>query len=258
MRNQRRLQLATVGLAAVLTATGCTAAGPADAGGTGGGGGGGGMSAPVPSTSTAPATLPPLSARPVPDRAPTVIPVRAFMALPEEMRFGQIRVGTQFDRAVPPLCGGEFAAGRMAAATAAVVSAYQLRDEPSEGSLWPGVVYQTIRTYNGSGSAAFMRGLRADLASCTSFTRAGVPFRVRTAALSGVGDEALTIDLIQPQTDLPGNPIGGDQINRIVVIRVGDTVTILWDAPYENSSSKPAVVADFARRAVDTIHVWRS
>ncbi|SNT65804.1 hypothetical protein SAMN05421812_12712 [Asanoa hainanensis] len=215
------------------------------------------MTAPalVPSTSARP-TPPRVSATPVPDRAPTVIPVSAFLALPEEMRFGRIRVPVEADRALPRLCGGEFTGGGVRAASAAVMSVYGLAGDPP-GSIPHGVLYQTIRTYRGNGSTTFMRHLRTELASCQSFTHEGVPYRIRTATLAGVGDEALTIDVSQPQTDLPGNPVGGTQTNRAVVIRIGDTVTVLWDAEYERSSSKPEVVADFARRAVDAIHAWR-
>lgn len=67
----------------------------------------------------------------------------------------------------------------------------------------------------------------------------------------------MTFDLVQPQTDLPGNPVGGEQVNRVVTIRVGDVVTVLRDTEYERSSGDPAVVADFARRAVAAIEDWR-
>ncbi|MEV4539824.1 hypothetical protein AB0J82_39230 [Asanoa sp. NPDC049518] len=247
MRVQPRLHLATVGLVAVIAASGCAQAGPVLAGDA--------MTAPAPAGSTAAPTLPRLSARPVPDQAPTVIPVSAFLALPDGMRFGDIRRRADADNAVPRLCGGELASRGRTAASAAVFSVYQDADAPSVAIR--GVLYQTIRTYPGNGAAGFMRGLRADLASCDAFSRDGVRFRVRTAALDGAGDEALTVDVIQPQLDLPGNPVGGEQTNRAVVVRIGDTVTILWDEAYERSSTDPDIFADFTRRAVDTIHAWR-
>ncbi|WP_089255474.1 hypothetical protein [Asanoa hainanensis] len=185
-----------------------------------------------------------------------MIPISAFLELPKHLSHGETRTRVEVEEAVPRLCGGEFASRGETAASAAVLSVHGLPgDEP--GTIPAGVLYQTIRTYSGDGAAAFMGRLRSDLASCESYTRDGVAFRTRTAALSGVGGEALTIDVIQPQTDLPGNPVGGSQTNRAVVIRVGDTVTILWDAEYERSSSKPEVVADFARRAVAAIEAWR-
>ena len=241
----RRQFLVIVGSCAVLALAGCEKAVPVGSTDT--------------TASTAPASLPnPSSAgsSPGPAPAPTVIPIDAFLALPKEMRHGDIRTRAEVEQAVPRLCGGEFSS-RGAAAGAAVRSDYVQPDSPP-GSIPSGVLYQTIRTYQGEGAAAFMVRLRAELKSCPTFERDGTRFRVRTGTLAGVGDEALTIDVVQPQTDLPGNPVGGEQTNRAVGIRVGDTITILWDSEYERSSSEPSIVTDFARRAVATIRQWRS
>ncbi|MEV4539825.1 hypothetical protein AB0J82_39235 [Asanoa sp. NPDC049518] len=243
MRNHRGPGLVTVGLVAVLAAAGCERAGTEQAGPSTTGPV---ASAPVPSTATPSASA-----------APTVIPLGAFLALPEDMRHGDIRVRVEVEQALPRLCGGEFASRGATAASASVMSVHGMRRDPP-GTVPSGVLYQTIRTYDGDGASAFMRRLRADLASCESFKRDGSVFRVRTAALDRVGDEALTIDLVQPARDLPGNLVEGFQTNRAAVIRIGDTVTILWDAEYERSNSEPAVVADFARRAVAAIDAWRS
>jgi hypothetical protein len=245
VRNYRRLRPATTALIAVLAVTGCQRAGSGD-----GGGAGSSPAAPVTSTPAPPATSDPA-------QAPTVIPVSAFLALPVQMRAGDIRTRAEFDNAVPRMCGGEFASGGATAAGASVMSVYRRRGNPPD-SVPAGVLYQTIRTYPGDGAAAFMERLRDDMASCTAYQRQGVSFRTRTQPLRGVGDEALTIDVSQPQTDLPGEPIGGEQTNRAVTIRVGDTVTILWDAEYERSSSAAEVVAEFARGAVAAIKDWRN
>ncbi|GIF63431.1 hypothetical protein Ais01nite_14660 [Asanoa ishikariensis] len=240
----------TVGLVAVLAAAGCERAGPGAASPP--------TTAPIPSTSapvpatSSPAATPPATQAP----APTVIPLSAFLKLPKDMTYGESRLRADVDEALPRLCGDEFASRGATAASAAVKTVHGLPRDPP-GTVPSGVLYQTIRTYPGDGASVFMRRLRADLAACSSFTDEGNSFRVRTAPLRGVGDEALTIDLVQPARNLPGDLVGGFQTNRAAVIRVGDTVTILWDAEYERSNSKPAVVADFARRAVATIHAWR-
>ncbi len=251
MRNYRRLRLTAAVLVTVLAVAGCERAGSGDAGGA----------SPSPASPASP-TGAPVTSTPTPpattsEPAPTVIPVAAFLAVPKEMRHGDIRTRADFENAVPEMCGDEFASGGATAASASVMSAYGRRGDPA-GSIPSGVLYQTIRTYQGDGGAAFLERLGDDMASCTAYKRQGVSFKARTQALRGVGDEALTIDIIQPQTDLPGNPIGGEQTNRAVVIRVGDTVTILWDAEYERSSSDAKVVAEFARGAVAAIKDWRN
>jgi hypothetical protein len=245
VRNHRRRLSVAAALVAVLAVAGCLRAGSGNAGGAG--------PSSAPPVTSAPA---PTAATSQPAPAPTVIPVGAFLALPKEMRAGDIRTRAEFDNAVPRLCGGEFASGGATAASASVMSAYRRRGNPAD-SIPSGVLYQTIRTYPGDGAAAFMERLRDDMDSCTAYRRQGVSFKARTRPLPGVGDEALTIDVVQPQTDLPGNPVGGEQTNRAVTIRVGDTVTILWDAEYERSSSDATVVADFARGAVVAIKDWR-
>ncbi|MDG4823919.1 hypothetical protein O7635_18845 [Asanoa sp. WMMD1127] len=235
MSRRRALVLLTV-----LTVAGCSSAGTGN-----------------PPTSPPPPTSPaaPTSAQASPG-VPTTIPVRAFFAVPEPMRAGEVRGHAEVEEALPRLCGDEFASAGETAAGAAVRSTYRRREDPAEG-IPHGVLFQTIRTYPGDGAASFLTRLRADLTSCKTFRRDDVDFRVRTAPMPGVGDEALWIDLIQPQTDLPGNPIGGDQVNRVVVLRVGDTVSVLRDTEYERSSSIPAVVDEFARGVVTAIEDWR-
>ena len=49
----------------------------------------------------------------------------------------------------------------------------------------------------------------------------------------------------------------GEQTNRIVVMRFGAVVTVLYDGEYERSSSDPAVVATFVNDATKAIQNWR-
>ncbi|MDY7087210.1 MAG: hypothetical protein SYR96_19095 [Actinomycetota bacterium] len=157
--------------------------------------------------------------------------------------------------AVPELCNEELAPGEGAVASAAVMNLYQQPDAPA-GSIPHGVLYQTIRSYEGDGAVEFLDRARKGLASCKSYPKNDYTVEVRTEPLTGVADEALTIDLVRPQRDLPGNPAEGEQTNRIVVMRFGTVVTILYDSEYERSSSVPELVDIFAGRAADSIRAW--
>jgi hypothetical protein len=185
--------------------------------------------------------------------APT-IPVSAFFEMPTNMR--RERQPSNGDAAVPKLCNRELAAGAGAVASAVMMNIYQGPNAP-EGSIPDGVLYQTIRLYSGNSAAAYMNRVRAGLANCTSYRDGTSTVKVRSRALSGVADEAVTIDLVRPQLDLPGNPTGGEQTNRVVVMRFGTAVTVLYDAEYERSSSVPAYVDIFVREAAKAIRAWR-
>jgi len=187
--------------------------------------------------------------------APRTIPTSAFFEMPADMR-REPRSQADGAAAVPKLCDGELAAGAGVIASAAMMTNYKRPQDPPE-NVPHGVLYQTIRSYDGDSAATFMQRLRTGLADCQSYQDNGFTVRVRTAPLAGVGDEAVTIDLVRPQTDLPGNPVGGQQTNRIVVIRIGNVVTLLYDAEYERTSSIPALVETFVREATEAIRAWR-
>ncbi|GAA0522082.1 hypothetical protein Ade02nite_63530 [Paractinoplanes deccanensis] len=186
--------------------------------------------------------------------APRTIPATAFLQLPETMRRDHKKADGS--AAVPRLCDGELAAGAGVVASAAMMNTYQQPDAPA-GSVPHGLLYQTIRSYDGDEAHAFMQRARDGLADCKTYKSNENTITVRTKQLSGAADEALTIDLVQPQLDLPGNPTGGEQTNRIVVMRFGTVVTILFDDEYERSSSDPKLVDTFVQEAEKAIHTWR-
>ncbi|GAB2607956.1 hypothetical protein Aab01nite_61700 [Paractinoplanes abujensis] len=158
--------------------------------------------------------------------------------------------------AVPKLCDRELAPGDGVVASAAMMNVYQAPEAP-EGSVPHGILYQTIRSYSGDSAAAFMDRARDRLAGCTSYRTAENTVKVRAKPLPGAADEALTVDLTQPQLDLPGDPTGGTQTNRIVLLRFGSVVTILYDGEYERSSSDNDFVAIFTDEATKAIRSWR-
>jgi hypothetical protein len=194
-----------------------------------------------------------VSASPSADAART-IPASAFFVMPENMR--RDRQEAEGSAAVPQLCDRELAPGDGVVASAAVMNLYQQPDGPAD-AVPQGVLYQTIRSYSSDGAAAFMDRARDGLADCESYRNRENLVQVRTKPLSGVADEALTIDLVQPQLDLPGNPTGGEQTNRVVVMRFGTVVTVLYDGEYERSSSIPELVDTFVGEAAKAISAWR-
>jgi hypothetical protein len=157
---------------------------------------------------------------------------------------------------VPKLCDGELAAGTGAVASAAMLTVYKRPEDPAD-SVPHAVLYQTIRSYSGDNAAAFMDRLDKELPGCRSYKDGKATVKVKTAPLRSDADEAVTIDLVRPQTDLPGNPVKGEQTNRIVVMRFDSVVTVLYDAEYERSSSVPAIVDTFVREATKAIESWR-
>jgi hypothetical protein len=185
--------------------------------------------------------------------APT-IPASAFFEVPTNMR--RDRGQAEGDTAVPELCDGELAPGDGVLASAAMMSSYKQPDAPAD-AVPHGVLYQTIRSYGGDGAAAFMDRARDGLADCTTYRQGESTVTVRSKPLSGVADEALTIDLVRPQLDLPGDPTGGEQTNRLVVMRFGTVVTVLHDGEYERSSSVPKLVDTFTREAAKAVRAWR-
>jgi hypothetical protein len=186
--------------------------------------------------------------------AARTIPASALFQLPANMR--RERIKADGAKAVPELCGRELAAGDGVVASAAVMNTYQQPTDPAD-SVPHGVLYQTIRSYDADGAARFMDRARAKLADCTSYGSGNNKVKVRTKPLPGIADEALTIDLVRPQLDLPGEPTGGEQTNRVVVLRFGTVVTVLNDTEYERSSSVPALVDTFVREATKAINAWR-
>jgi hypothetical protein len=203
----------------------------------------------------APAATASLGAAPSPSGGTArTIPASALFQMPANMR--RERMQADGAKAVPELCGRELAAGDGVVASAAVMSIYQQPTDPA-GSVPHGVLYQTVRSYDADGAAKFMDRARAGLADCTSYGSGKNAVKVRTKPLSGVADEALTIDLVRPQLDLPGEPTGGEQTNRVVVLRFGSVVTVLNDTEYERSSSVPALVDTFVKEAAKAINAWR-
>ncbi|MEV4342940.1 hypothetical protein AB0J83_00470 [Actinoplanes sp. NPDC049596] len=186
--------------------------------------------------------------------AARTIPATAFYTMPEGMRREQRKA--EGSDAVPELCDRELAPGDGVVASAAMMNLYQTPDSP-EGSVPHGMLYQTIRSYDGDGATAFMERARDGLAGCQSFKTGESTVRVRTKALPGAADEALTIDLVRPQLDLPGDPTGGEQTNKVVVMRFGTVVTVLYDDEYERSSSIPQLVDTFVDGSAKAIKAWR-
>ena len=236
--------LATLAALAAVAVGGCTATGGATTGQPG-------TPSPASATPTASGGSASRSAE-----APRTIPASAFFEMPANLRRDE-RKPAGGGQTLPQLCDDELAPGTGVVASAAMMHVYKGPNDPPS-NVPAGVLYQSIRSYEGNGAAQFMDRLRDGLADCASYRDGVATIRVRTAPLSGVGDEALTIDRVQPQRNLPGDldPAGGEQTNRVVVIRFGTVVTILNDTEYERTSSVPAIVEVFVREAAQAIRTW--
>ncbi|MBL7253262.1 hypothetical protein [Paractinoplanes lichenicola] len=207
----------------------------------------------TPPASSPPSAVAAAGSAPSPSAAQT-IPASAFFQMPGDMKREQQKADGA--TAVPKLCGRELAAGKGVVASAALMNLYQAPEAP-EGSVPQGILYQTIRSYEGDSAAAFMDRARDGLAACKSYKTAENTVKVQTKPLPGTADEALHINLVQPQLDLPGNPTGGTQTNTVVVLRFGSVITILNDAEYERSSSDHDFVLIFTDEATKAIRSWR-
>jgi hypothetical protein len=240
----RRAALGALAALVAIAAGGCSATGDPTPGESG----------PPSGSAAAPAASSGVSIAPS-EAAPRTIPASAFFEMPANMRRSD-RTPAEGSEAVPELCDGELDAGTGAVASAAMRTVYKQPQDPAE-SVPHGVLFQTIRSYGGDSAAAFMDRLEDRLADCRSYRDGESTVKVKTAPLRGDADEALTIDLIRPQTDLPGNPVGGEQTNRIVVMRFDAVVTVLYDGEYERSSSVPAIVDTFVSETTQAIRSWR-
>jgi hypothetical protein len=211
-------------------------------------------SAPPPSTTT-----PPSLSSPQPSEEQTMIepatsvPERAFFQLPETMRKDTTRVATTPEEALPPFCQDAFAADDKVTARRSVYSAYQSPGTPVEYTPLA-TMHQTITAYRDGGAEEFMDRLRAIAANCHTFDQGDVEVTFEVLDPPPAGDDAIYLLRTWPAT---GETNPSPSQARIVVIRVGDVVTVLFDRGWENADSDPVYVARLIPLAVGAIEDWR-
>jgi hypothetical protein len=201
---------------------------------------------PPPST---PPTSPPTSAPPV----VTSVPNRAFFAMPRSMQKGDPGDSIHPDEKVPTLCDDPLAADPTVTVRRTRRTYFTRPDDPFDAPF--GSVVQTISVHRPGGAAEVMRRLRAELAECHSRTDRTLKFTVATERPPPYGDDA--VHVVESYDAGPLEEGGGPGNHRIVVIRVGDVVTILWINTWEGGKTDPDDVDLFGRLAVEAIDDWR-
>lgn len=223
---------------------------------------------PTPPPSTAPATPPPSPSPPSPSPTPsapptssvavppvTEIPTPAFFALPAENRRDAQRQDEEESLALPGFCDDAFDEDDTATARRSVRSVYQEPGQGADQGYVPyATIHQTITGYRDGGAEAFMDRFRAAAADCDTYDQDGTEVTYRVVDPPDAGDEAVYLVRTWPRLG-PDRPDGFD--THIVVIRVGDVVTVLVDQGWEGTDSDPAYVARFVEWSVSAIEAWR-
>ncbi|GIF52750.1 hypothetical protein DFJ67_6450 [Asanoa ferruginea] len=218
-----------------------------------------GSPAPSPTPTTAPTTPPASPTPPASTSAQpsiTSIPDRAFFALPRDMRRPEIGTETDVpqDEQVPGLCDDPLAADRSMTARRSKKTYYQAQNAPA-GSTPEGSVTQTISAYRAGGAAEVMRRLRTALATCKTDTNGTIKYKVTTDRKPKYGDDA--VHVVETMIIPPDRSNNGSANHRIVVIRVGEVVTVLTLLPWEQWEVDRDDAELFARLAVEAINDWR-
>ena len=201
-------------------------------------------------TPTGPAAT---SARPPSSEAPppvTSIPTRAFFALPSDRRkdnFPPFALAEENE--APGFCGDPLAADPSMTARRGRQNVHRGPGDPQD-YVPRGIVAQTIAAYRPGGAAAVVDRLRVELADCRSFEADSREFTLEILDPPTYGDEAVHV-VRRSESEY------GKNADQILVVRVGDIVTVLSDSVWEGGEADPADVRLFGRLAVETIEEWR-
>ncbi|MEV4621568.1 hypothetical protein AB0J74_23020 [Asanoa sp. NPDC049573] len=249
-RALRRLAVMTGAVVVALVATGVAAfgrPGPPPPGPT---------NTPSPSATAAPSPVPTpppsvTSAQP----SITTIPDRAFLVVPRDMRRDEIGVQSPpRDEQVPALCDDPLAADDAMTVRRSRQTYYQAQDAPA-GSTPEGSVTETISAYRAGGAAVVMRRLRTELATCGKAAEGDITYTITTDRKPRYGDDA--VHIVEAMSIPPDRANNSPSNHRIVVVRVGDVVTVLTLRPWEQWQVDRDDAELFARLAVEAIDDWR-
>ncbi|WP_326561927.1 hypothetical protein [Micromonospora sp. NBC_01796] len=194
-----------------------------------------------------------------PGRAASIsIPLAAFFTPPPNTRKSETRVATANGEALPELCRDDMftALDDEMIGRKAVRSLYKRPEDPAD-NVPHGTLYQTITAYTTGAAEQFMDEFATAAASCKSFQAGDIPTTMRTLPPPSYGDQAILLETDRPSLDIDGKPTDHRVTQRIVVVRVGDVVTVLNDSGWEGTSSIPALIDNFTHLAVTAINQWR-
>ncbi|MGR6321933.1 hypothetical protein Q2K19_16000 [Micromonospora soli] len=218
-------------------------------------------SSPVPSRTTqppssrTPGSPPPTSAGPTATTAIS-IPDRAFFALPPAND-----LGTAGDfvpgPVLPELCGAMPGEGQIAQRRARSLP-YRLADA-APASVPDGYYRHSITVYRTGGADEALRELRGAVRDCPEQPVTEAPAVTSTQRLldgTGYGDESVLFELRNPNLDVEGRPVSGEEVHLVRAIRVGDVVTVLWEQGWEGSSTDRAQFDADSGRAAEALRGW--
>jgi hypothetical protein len=118
-----------------------------------------------------------------------------------------------------------------------------------------GYVTQTISAYRAGGAEEVMRRLRTELANCKTHTEGNTKYTVTIDRKPRYGDDAIHIVETPPTPTAPDN--NNPSNRRILVIRVGDVVTVLSLDPWEQWTINRDHAELFGQLSVEAIEDWR-
>lgn len=215
---------------------------------------------------TAPSSLPPATTQPptpTPNRLVT-IPNRAFLhkedtvfgtAVPADYPRGpRAEFGRVGDEYLPQPCSsGEFDSD--SAIEARRSAGLYVDHYPATGP-YPSQLDQTITRYAGDGARRYLADLRSAIDRCPSIRRNGTIYRHRIVASGFAGDESLLITRTFLTRYIEEQPLY-EATYYVAVVRVGDTVTVLYDQGWESAPSPRAELETLADRAALRLNQWR-
>ncbi len=215
---------------------------------------------PVPTSapsSGVPTSAPPATARSSePPSIPDSVPARAFLSAAEVNATETPERRTDRDM-LPELCGADFATGSIGVRSNRY-AAYHREGDPADYTPLA-TVDQTVTVYRAEGAQTFVDEVRSAVERCRTQTRGQDVYQHRLLDAVRVGDESVLVEVSAPQRGDDGelSKDGGRQRAYCAVVRVRDTVTVLWVRGWESQSPERAGVDSFTRKAVQRLQAWR-
>ncbi|MEV0718429.1 hypothetical protein [Asanoa sp. NPDC050611] len=214
-------------------------------------------SATPPATPSAtPSAPPPTTPSNPPARPVTSIPARAFFALPADRRIDGLPPAPLDDDTLTGFCTDPLADDDSVTARRSQQTTHQGPDAPA-GSVPRGTVKQMVMAYRPGGASAAMDRVRAESLDCAEFTVGSTTYGLEMLKPPpAYGDEVVHVAVHwQARYNPDGDPF--PHTDQVLVIRVGDIVTVVRDNVWEGGQAKQADVRLFGELAVAAIERWR-
>ena len=190
-----------------------------------------------------------------PPKVPKVIPGSAFLQL-ADTNGNEPLVERPSDNMLPKLCGAKYPSNSLIQARKTMHITYWASTSPP-GTVPDGTFDETITTYQQNGADQFMRQLRDAVNACPTEQRDGLTYRNRILSGTARGDETVLVEQRYPTRDVNGNPVGGDDVRLVSVVRMGAVVMVLYEQGWEDGfSAEQPVVDAFTGKAFSRLQSW--